>query len=228
MALEKIDKIKQISKKLKPQAPIHEPNKDYFEALMRQRRVKTEATQNDAQDIAKNKSEKTEKVENTLFDEVRNLNKKVNYATRSSPEELAFQAEDVIAQIDTLKTKLETPDLQIKDSVQTVLRKKLNHIDDSLKIALNNAGIEYKPPEKPTSLNAPMDRFLGLLTHGQDQLEKLAGDVRLMANDENEMSPANMLLIQIKVHQVQQEIELFTSMLNKALESTKTILNVQV
>src|SRR5690606_38664680 len=139
-------KIRAISKKLKPQAPTLEPNKDYFEALMRQRRVTTEAVQNEAQDVAKNK---TEKVEHTLFDEVRDLHKQVNFATKATPEQLAYQAEDVIAQIDILKTKLETPDLQIKDSVQTVLRNKLNHIDDSLKVALSNAGIEYKPPEKP-------------------------------------------------------------------------------
>jgi len=44
----------------------------------------------------------------------------------------------------------------------------------------------------------------------------------------NQLSPATMLLIQIKVGYIQQEIELFTSMLNKALESTKTIMNVQV
>jgi hypothetical protein len=221
MALERIDKIRKIGKKLKPQGPLHEPNKDYFEALMRQRNVKTEAVQTEQKALA-------QKTEKTLFDEVRELNKKINYATRSSPGELASQADDVVAQIDMLKNKLETPDLEIKSSVQTLLRNKLNHIDENLKIALDKAGIEYKPPEKPTSLAKPVDRFLGLLTHSQSQLETLAEDVRSMANMEKELSPANMLLIQIKVSYIQQEIELFTSMLNKALESTKTIMNVQV
>lgn len=221
MAIEKIDKIKKLSKKLKPQVPPQEPNKDYFDALMRQRSVKTEAVSTEHKD-------KTAKTANNLFDEVRDLNQKVNNFTRSSPQELANQAEDVIAQIDTLKNKLETPNLEIKGSVQTILRNKLGHIDESLKIALDNAGLEYKPPEKPTSLNAPMDRFLGLLTHSQSQLETLASDVQTMALMDKELSPANMLLIQIKVSYIQQEIELFTSMLNKALESTKTIMNVQV
>ena len=222
MALERVDKIKKIGKKLKPIAPTQEPNKDYFEALMRQRNVKTEGTSTDQKDKS------TQKAVGTLFDEVRNLNQKVDHATRSSPEELAALSEDVISQIDTLKDKLQTPDLEVKSSVQTILRNKLSHIDESLKIALEKAGLEYTPPEKPTSLNKPMDRFLGLLTHSQQQLETLSRDVQAMAASQEDFSPANMLLVQIKVTQVQQEIELFASMLNKALESTKTIMNVQV
>jgi hypothetical protein len=221
MALEKIDKIKSVTAKLKPQVRVQEPNKDHFEALMQQSRTKTERTE-----VAS--TENAGKANATLFDEVKNLNQRPQYATRSSPNELAAQAEDVIAQIDILKNKLETPDLDIKSSVQTLLRTKLNHIDDSLKVALDKTGSEIAKPEKVSEgMSKPIDRFLGLLTHSQSQLETLASDVKAMAV-ENEMSPASMLLIQIKVARVQQEIELFTSMLNKALESTKTIMNVQV
>jgi hypothetical protein len=73
-----------------------------------------------------------------------------------------------------------------------------------------------------------MERFLGLLTHSQAQLGNLAGDIKGITTMDKELSPATMLLLQVKVGYIQQEIELFTSMLNKALESTKTIMNVQV
>jgi len=220
MALEKIDKIKKVSQKLKPLTRVQEPNKDYFDALMQQKRVTAEKTEGLSKDAS-------EKAGATLFDEVRSLNQRPDVATRSSPNDLVAQAEDVIAQIDTLKTKLETPELDIKSSVQTLLRNKLNHIDENLKVALDKTGSEYAKPERSEGMSKPIDRFLGLLTHSQNQLETLASDVKAMAV-ENEMSPASMLLIQIKVAKVQQEIELFTSMLNKALESTKTIMNVQV
>lgn len=223
MAVDKIDRIKKVSQQLK-ERPVQEPNKDYFESLMRQRRVTVE----DNAGIATQQKTEAKNTEHTLFDEVRELNKKADHATRSSPNELAAQAEDVIAQIDILKDKLETPNLEIKGSVQTLLRNKLNHIDENLKIALDKAGLDYVPPEKPTSLAKPIERFLGMLTHSQSQLETLAEDVRTMSVMDKELSPASMLLIQIKVSYIQQEIELFTSMLNKALESTKTIMNVQV
>lgn len=220
MALEKIDKIKKISSKLERAQQIQEPNKDYFEALMKQKSVSTEKTEGLSDEAA-------EASKATLFDEAKNLNQRKEIATRSAPSELVARAEDVIAQIDTLKTKLETPDLDIKSSVQTLLRNKLNHIDESLKVALDKTGSEYVKPERSEGMSKPIDRFLGLLTRSQNQLETLASDVKAMTV-ENELSPASMLLIQIKVAKVQQEIELFTSMLNKALESTKTIMNVQV
>ncbi|HEY4831985.1 MAG TPA: hypothetical protein VIH61_05425 [Waddliaceae bacterium] len=221
MALDKIERVSKVGKKLKIETLPQEPNRDYFDALMRQRKVSAEvvADVQASKDVAK---------VNSLFDEVRDLGKKTDHVTRSSPNELAAQAEDVVSQIDLLKNKLETPNLEIKGSVQTVLRDKLTHIDENLKIALNKAGIEYTPPQKATSLSTPMERFLGLLTHSQNQLATLAGDVHKMAQLDHQLSPATMLLIQIKVGYIQQEIELFTSMLNKALESTKTIMNVQV
>lgn len=218
MAIDKIDRIKKVSGKIQPQAL--EPNKDYFEALMRQKEVKTEPAITEASELPK-------KIR-SLFDEAREISQKPEYASRSKPIELVAQTEDIVAQIDVLKTKLETPDLEIKNSVQTILRNKLTHIDDSLKVALEKAGVEYVVPEKSDGMSKPIDRFLGMLSDSQNQLETLASDVRLLTEKGEELSPANMLLIQIKVGQIQQEIELFTSMLNKALESTKTLMNVQV
>jgi hypothetical protein len=49
-----------------------------------------------------------------------------------------------------------------------------------------------------------------------------------MSDNGKQFTAADMLAMQIKVGYVQQEIEFFTSLLNKALESTKTIMNVQV
>ncbi len=224
MAIDKIDRIKKISQKLKQEGAVNEPNKDYFESLMKQRRVKVE----DNAAVAAEQKEAAKRTESTLFDEVRELNKRPEHITRSSSGELASQTDDAIAQIDILKNKLETPNLEIKGSVQTILRNKLNHIDENLKVALDKAGLDYVPPEKPNSLAKPIERFLGLLTHAQSQLETLGEDVRTMAMKDKQLSPASMLLIQLKVSYIQQEMELFTSMLNKALESTKTIMNVQV
>ncbi len=221
MSIDKIEKIKHVGGKTLKQAPQLEPNKDYFEALMRQKRVEPDP----ALTIAKNEEAiKT----HSLFDEVRQSNRRPDQTARSSPDDLVAQATDVVSQIDLLKTKLETPDLQVKGSVQTLLRNKLTHIDESLQVALDKAGIEYVAPAQSDGMSKPLDRFLGMLTHSQNQLETLAGDVARLSAQEHSLAPADMLLIQIKVGQIQQEVELFTSMLNKALESTKTIMNVQV
>lgn len=194
------------------------PNKDYFEALMLQERRKPTA-ETPVVEVEKKTS---------IMDEVRNLNYKVDRVSHASPAEISHQAEKLIAQIDEVKAKLNTSNLEIKDSVQTLLRNKLSHIDDSLKVALSKAGVEYTPPEKQTNIATPIERFLGFLTHAQRQLENLGDGVQSLTAMKGQLSPATMLAVQVKVGYVQQEIELFTSLLNKLLESTKTVMNVQV
>lgn len=164
----------------------------------------------------------------SLMEEISNFNNKVDTASRSDPKNIAVQATELVAQMDELKNKLSTPNLEIKSSVQNLLQSKLTHIDESLKIALNKAGVEYVAPVAQKNLSTPIERFLGLLTDAQAQLEGLGNDVERMSLVKGQISPADMLAVQVKVGYVQNEIEFFTALLNKALESTKTIMNIQV
>lgn len=162
-----------------------------------------------------------------LGDEVKHLNTRVSKASRLSPEELKNQAKEIIAQIENVKTQLSKASTGVKPSYQNVLSNRLSHIDDSLRIALSKAGVEYQPPVAETSTTtSPAGRFINMLTNGQHQLESLTQSLNQL--DSTKLNPANLLAIQIKVGYAQQQIELFTSLLNKALESTKTIMNVQV
>jgi hypothetical protein len=165
----------------------------------------------------------------SLMDEVKKLNSQVAGTGRLTPEDLKNQAQGLIAQLENVKSQLSTQ-TDIKPSYQNVLRNRLTHIDDTLKIALSKAGVEYKAPQKTavTGTVNPIERFIGYLRNSQYQLEHLSQTIDQLNLTKAELTPANMLAIQIKVGYIQQQIELFTSLLNKALESTKTIMNVQV
>jgi len=165
----------------------------------------------------------------SLMDEVRNLNSKVTNMSKLSTEDIKNQSKQLIAQIEDVKTQLSQSPGDIKSSYQTLLRNRLTHIDANLKIALSKAGVEYTPPaESTTAAKSPIEKFIGYLTNSQHQLENLNKTIDALNLDNANLTPANMLALQIKVGYVQQQIELFTSLLNKALESTKTIMNVQV
>lgn len=224
---DKISRIEQVSESLDTKKIDQEidptqrvsPNKEHFDGLMNldQQRaplaVKTVAGE-----------------AGSLMDQIRSINHKVDAVSRASPQQLVAQAQEVIKQIESVKSTLGTPDLQLKGSVQSLLKNKLSHIDESLKVALNRAGMEYTPQDMVPKANAasPIERFVGFLTHGQYQLQKLSNDVEMMHQNQTQITPANMLAIQIKVGYIQQELEFFANMLNKALESTKTIMNVQI
>lgn len=163
----------------------------------------------------------------SLMQEAGKVNTNVSKMTQLTPETIKAQARDAINQIEQVKTQLANTKTEIKPSYQTLLRNRLSHIDDNLKIALNKAGVEYTPPpQTATAGKTPIDRFIGFLTSSQHQLETLQGSVEQLHN--TKITPGDMLAIQLKMGYVQQQIELFTSLLNKALESTKTIMNVQV
>lgn len=172
------------------------------------------------------KSDSTSK-STSLMDEVSQLNKNVSNISNSSPEMIKKQAKDMIAQLEQVKTKLSQAQTQIKPSYQTLLRNRLTHIDDNLKIALNKAGVEYTAPEPSKGNPSVVQKFIGMVTNSQSQIDHL-GNAVANVNNEGELSMANMFAIQLKMGYVQQQIELFSSLLNKALESTKTLMNVQV
>lgn len=195
-----------------PEARV-EPNREKFEESLRT------DTSNQARKVEKN----------NLLDEVRSLSRQVDNAERATPAELADQSRGVIAQIEEIKHRLSDPNLEIKSDYKRILRNKLEHIDEHLKVALDKAGVQYIPPELIDGTNkTPVERFLNMLTSGQDQLKTLGGDLATIGANNESISPASLLMVQVKVNSIQQELEFFTSLLNKALESTKTIMNVQV
>lgn len=199
------------------------PNKDHFDSLVNnpneQKPTKRTVVSEQIEPVTKS----------SLMDEVRNLNLKVDRFSKVNSKDLVAQADEAVKQIETIKNKLKTPDLDLKPATQALLQNKLSHIDENLRVALSKAGLEYTPSTHLENKTVnPVERFLGFLTNGQEQLASLGNEINQMHLNDKEISPANMLRIQMKVGYITQEIEFFTNVLNKALESTKTIMNVQV
>lgn len=219
--LEKIEEISKVTATKGTKSPAETetverlaPNKDHFDALMQR-----DATQVSQQDSAKV----------TLMDEIRDLHRKAVNVSKASPDTIVKQAKDTIAQIDEVKDKLSTPNLELPGSVQGLLQNKLTHINESLKIALNRTGSEFAPAAVANAQpKNPIEKFLSYLTHSQWQLQKVSEDINQMALNKTELSPGSVLAIQMKMGYVSQEVEFFTAILNNCLQSIKTVMNVQV
>lgn len=191
------------------------PSKEHFDSFYVQ----------EAEPVTNVRKVETERI--SLMDEISGINKQVNTMKIAPPEQLVAQVDEAVGKIRSLRAKLEAPGAAIKPEWQTTLRNQLTHIDDTLKITLNKAGVEYKVPDVAEAPKNPIERFLGLLENGQKQMEALGGEVSKFQNAAS-LAPQDMLGMQYKVNLVQQQLELFTSLLNKALESTKTVMNTQV
>lgn len=228
MAADKIEEIKKIGKEsIGEEKPgrVEAIDRDHFEALMLQQEQKKQQQQVVATQ-AVDTTETTKKP--SLMDQIADLNRKVDQVKKVQPPDVVAQAQEVISRMSEIKEQLALPDQGIKPAYRNLLNNKLTHINDNLRIALSAAGVESVPPPTNVASNNPIDRFLGFLTDGQSQLEGIAKEVQRMSLNKTNMNPAAMLAVQIKVGFIQQELEFFSSVLNKALESTKTIMNVQV
>lgn len=229
MSVEKIEEIKKIGKSRSEKPDLDSAdkvqgvvNRDHFEALMLQQQQQKQAT------TAQQVEPTTNSKKPSLMEQVSDLNRKVDNVKKVQPADIVAQAQDVISRMSEIKNQLSLPDQSIKPAYRNLLQNKLTHINENLRIALSAAGVESVPPPAQVASNNPIDRFLGFLTDGQSQLNGIAKEVESMHLNKNNINAASMLAVQIKVGFIQQELEFFSSVLNKALESTKTIMNVQV
>ena len=230
--VEKIGKLKKVSSSVdafkrfvETQSTQGIPNdRQYFESLMRQEKRINATERRDAEKAIVDGTKKP-----SLMDELARINRKTEKVTEASTHNLIAQTQEAVGRIDLLKQSLDKPGLEIKGSVQGILKGKLRDINESLKLAFSKAGIDYVPPEKIGPRANPAREFLNYLSHGQHQLETLSTHVEgIAARRDDEIRPADLLALQIKMNHVQQELEFFSGMLNKTLESTKTLMNVQV
>lgn len=228
---DKVAKVNKVGKAIKsfqhilehPQASGEPANKEYFDRLMGQDESKK--VQTEEQNVAERRYDKKHP---SLMEEVADVNRKIDRLSEYTADDLVSQAKDAVTQIDELRTQLAQPELQIRGSVQHLLKTKLSDINDNLKLAFAKAGLDYAPPDQKRAGANPVRRFLDLLSHGQSQLETLGGHVAGLSARKEEVSPADLLALQLKVSHIQQELEFFTNLLNKSLEAVKTLLNTQV
>lgn len=131
--------------------------------------------------------------------------------------------------IEQLRLQLDSgtqPTLSPQD--RTSLTSSIQHVDNYLASAVTQGtGVETKTAleisEKP-----PLHRFLSFLTEGEKRLDNLIGGIQSLDLQHNRLSPEALLGVQVRLGFVQMELEFFTNVLNKSLESTKTIMNVQI
>jgi len=156
-------------------------------------------------------------------------------ASGSSPvsiEDIKKQTNETLSRIEETKQQLvqaNQANVEIKPSYQKLLKNHLSHIDDNIRIASSKAGIETPNVAPITDAKAanPVERFINMLTSSQAKMKNLQRSVEELAAT-GKMNPGQMLALQMKSNLISQEMELFSSLLGKALEGIKTIMNVQV
>ena len=104
---------------------------------------------------------------------------------------------------------------------------RIEHMDNSLIDAKKiSSGVQVESAIDSSS--SPTVRFLHFLTDADKRLDTIVSDINSATAGGKKMSPEKLLSVQIKLNYVQQELEFFTNILNRSIESVKTLMNVQI
>lgn len=148
-----------------------------------------------------------------------------------SLEELTSEGKETLKKLIEAKRTLETnPNIQFTKPQQLEGTRNLIHVDESLRIALSKVGADkyVTKPVAPTDLSSPVHKFLSYLSNSQYQFEHLNDQIDFLSSSGTNISLANMMALQMKMGIITNQIDFFTGLLSKALEATKTIMNIQV
>lgn len=118
--------------------------------------------------------------------------------------------------------------IEIPSEFSRQMDTRIEHMDKSLIDAKQLASGIRVESAIDVSSSSPTRKFLGFLTDADKRLETIVSDINTYTSGGKKLSPEKLLSIQIKLNYVQQEMEFFTNILNRSIESIKTLMNVQI
>lgn len=127
-----------------------------------------------------------------------------------------------------IQDQLNTPNLKFKRQHQYLLKSKLNDANDHLASANARLGVPTQPSTDTPDSAGPVVKFLAYVTDGQNQLLAAKSQLEQLNEKGGQVSPSDMLLIQVKLSQAQQELEYSSTLLSKVVDFLKQMLSIQL
>jgi hypothetical protein len=150
-------------------------------------------------------------------------------ASTGQPSFQTLLAQAKVAQdgLGTVESQLKKDKLTLTRSQNHLIKNKLKNANEHIASAASKMGLEPKAMAHGSG-ESTVAKFLGYVNHGQDTMLEVQQMIESMGKRGGAMSAGDMLSIQVKIGLAQQEIEYASTLLGKAIEGVKTILNVQL
>ncbi len=156
------------------------------------------------------------------------LASKAGISTTPTFQSLIAQTNNTQDTLGEIQKNLNTQNLKFKKSQADLLQTKLNNANDHLKSANQKMGANIPEDTQISASADPVTRFLGLVTDGQSKLFEAQNQLQNLKSSGTSLAPGDMLLVQVKLSQAQQEIEYSSILLNQVVNALKQIINIQM
>ncbi len=154
---------------------------------------------------------------------------KISPTSPPTMESVQNQMNTASGSLGDIKQHLNNKDLNLKSSDKYLVRKKLTSAHDHLTTAAEKVGVETGNfDEKLAKSKNPIARFLTMVTDGQNQMAQAAAEVKNLSANGESISPADLLLVQVKLSKAQQELNYTSTILGNATSMIKTLFNTQI
>ncbi|MCH9612002.1 MAG: hypothetical protein S4CHLAM102_04840 [Chlamydiia bacterium] len=127
-----------------------------------------------------------------------------------------------------LDKNLKTKNLKLKQSENYLLRNKLKSANGHIQSAAEKLGAEKTPQTKVSAKMSPIEKFLAMITDGQNQLAEATKKVAKISEKGTDMNPADLMVVQLKLQKAQQELDYSSIVLTKAIDNIKMLFQVQI
>lgn len=128
--------------------------------------------------------------------------------------------------LSVMQNQLQTKNLELKPSQSYLLRNKLTDANEKIRAAAKSAGVP-EGSAVPMKRN-PIERFLALLSDGQNKLNEAQSNLAQLGSEGKELSFQELMRIQIQLSKAQREVEFASIMLSKFLSNIQMLFNVQI
>jgi hypothetical protein len=125
-----------------------------------------------------------------------------------------------------MQAQAQTANLKIHPNDKELLVKNMSGASDNLRSANQKLGINPGPNPKP--LEGPLGKFVSLINDGSSQIASAKAKLAEMGSSGAQLNPAEMLLVQVKINQAQQQIEFSSVLLSKVVDDFKQLMNIQI
>lgn len=150
-------------------------------------------------------------------------------STGPTMQSLLAQTTQAHTALGDISNALSTPNLKLKQSQKYLLKNKLTSANANLRSANAKLGVNPLPEEtEAPSDGGPIGKFLSYVTDGQNQLEAAQQQLKSMNKTGENINPAQLLLVQLKLNKAQQEIEYSSIMLSNAVSDIKMLFGIQL
>ncbi len=144
-----------------------------------------------------------------------------------SYDSLLAQAKTTQDTLGTVEKQVKDQKLKLKRSQSHLIKQKLGDANSYIRAAGSKLGLQLPEEKMPAGLSG-ISRFIAMVNDGQDQIAQVQKKLKELSAKGEQVSPSDMMSIQVKMGLAQQEIEYTSTLLSKVIQSLTQIMNTQL